>query len=71
MSTLLELPQAVLTTFDRCDRCSAQAMVRSTLHKGELLFCGHHAKEIFKNKNLTMPGNVFLSVYDPELVLSV
>jgi len=33
-----------LTALDRCDRCNAQAYVRVTLPKGELLFCGHHAR---------------------------
>ena len=35
-----------LNAVDRCDRCGAQAYVRATLLSGgELLFCGHHAKE--------------------------
>jgi hypothetical protein len=34
-----------LTALDRCDRCNAQAYVRVTLAAGELLFCGHHARE--------------------------
>ena len=35
-----------LTAADRCDRCSAQAYVRATLHAGgELLFCAHHGRE--------------------------
>lgn len=35
-----------LTASDRCDRCGAQAYVRVTLTSGgELLFCGHHARE--------------------------
>ena len=35
-----------LKAVDRCDRCGAQAYVRATLLSGgELLFCGHHAKE--------------------------
>lgn len=34
-----------LTTADRCDRCGARAYVRVTLPVGELLFCGHHARE--------------------------
>ena len=35
-----------LTAADRCDRCGAQAYVRARLHAGgELLFCGHHARE--------------------------
>jgi hypothetical protein len=36
---------ASLTAADRCDRCGVQARVRVTLPSGELLFCGHHAKE--------------------------
>jgi len=34
-----------LTRSDRCDRCSAAAQLRATLPAGELLFCGHHARE--------------------------
>ncbi len=35
-----------LTRLDRCDRCSAAAQVRALLPTGgELLFCGHHARE--------------------------
>jgi len=37
---------APLTRLDRCDRCSAAALVRITLPKGgELQFCGHHARK--------------------------
>lgn len=32
-------------TPDRCDRCPAAARVRAVLPAGELLFCGHHARE--------------------------
>ena len=39
----------VLTAFDRCDYCGAQAYVKATLASGELLFCAHHAAE-FKEK---------------------
>jgi hypothetical protein len=40
------LAPAALTAADRCDRCSAQAYVRATLHAGgELLFCAHHGRE--------------------------
>jgi len=36
----------VLTSHDCCDRCSAPAKVRALLRTGgELLFCGHHARE--------------------------
>jgi hypothetical protein len=32
-----------LTALDRCDRCGAQAYVRTVLASGsELLFCNHH-----------------------------
>lgn len=31
-----------LTHADRCDKCSAQAFVRTVLLTGDLLFCGHH-----------------------------
>lgn len=37
---------APLTAEDRCDRCGAQAYLRVELASGgELLFCGHHARE--------------------------
>jgi hypothetical protein len=37
---------APMTRLDRCDRCSAAALVRITLPKGgELQFCGHHARK--------------------------
>jgi len=39
-----KLSTSTLTALDRCDRCNAQAYVRVTLPKGELLFCGHHAR---------------------------
>ena len=34
-----------LSWFNRCDRCSALALMRAVLPAGELLFCGHHARE--------------------------
>lgn len=35
-----------LTAVDRCDRCGAQAYVRTVLASGsELLFCNHHWHE--------------------------
>lgn len=35
-----------LTRHDRCDRCGAAAKVRAVLASGgELLFCGHHARQ--------------------------
>lgn len=36
----------ILSAYDRCDRCGAQAYVRATLASGgELLFCAHHSRE--------------------------
>ncbi|MGH8859661.1 MAG: DUF7455 domain-containing protein [Jatrophihabitantaceae bacterium] len=35
-----------LTATDRCDRCGAQAYVRTVLGSGsELLFCSHHWRD--------------------------
>lgn len=50
-----------LTAEDRCDRCGARAMVRATLKTGDLLFCGHHAKET--GYTLVLKA---VEVYDPE-----
>ena len=50
-----------LTAEDRCDKCSAAAKVVATFLNGELMFCGHHAKEL--------KASLFdksLGVYDPE-----
>jgi hypothetical protein len=45
MTTSLASP-STLTAADRCDRCGAAAVVRAVLSTGgELLFCGHHARE--------------------------
>jgi hypothetical protein len=44
MTPTLTRPE--LTAADRCDRCGAAARVRAVLPSGgELLFCGHHARE--------------------------
>lgn len=59
MTTTLEAPE--LTAEDRCDRCGARAVVRATFKSGDLLFCGHHAKETGYTLFLKA-----LSVYDPE-----
>jgi len=46
MTEQLILETTPLNAVDRCDRCGAQAYVRAVmLNGGELLFCGHHAKE--------------------------
>ncbi|MGH3432576.1 MAG: DUF7455 domain-containing protein [Thermocrispum sp.] len=40
------LTRPALTASDRCDRCGAAAKVRAVLPAGgELLFCGHHARQ--------------------------
>lgn len=38
-----------LSPIDRCDRCSAEALVRVTGLNGDLLFCGHHYNNIMDN----------------------
>ena len=50
-----------LTHADRCDRCGAQALVRAVLKGGELLFCGHHARD-----NAAALAAVALSVQESE-----
>lgn len=46
MTEQMILEPTPLNAVDRCDRCGAQAYVRAILlNGGELLFCGHHAKE--------------------------
>lgn len=57
----LELNLRELTAQDRCDSCSAAARVIVTFLTGELLFCGHHAKEKYKFFN-----NSAVVVYDPD-----
>lgn len=44
--TTTTLTRPDLTASDRCDRCGAAAKVRAVLPTGgELLFCGHHARQ--------------------------
>jgi hypothetical protein len=46
ITTMTTIVPLVLTRHDRCDRCGAAAKVRARLRTGgELLFCGHHARE--------------------------
>jgi hypothetical protein len=40
------LERAPLSTADRCDRCGAQAFIRAVFVGGELVFCGHHGREL-------------------------
>lgn len=35
-----------LSPLDRCDRCSAEALVKVTGISGDLMFCGHHYNKI-------------------------
>jgi hypothetical protein len=64
MTTTVE--ERELTLNDRCDACQAAAKVVATLLNGELMFCGHHARE-YKN-SLTAKS---LKVYDPEGMLDL
>jgi hypothetical protein len=50
-----------LTLNDRCDSCSAAAKVVFTFLNGELMFCGHHAKD--KKEVLSIKS---ISIWDPE-----
>jgi hypothetical protein len=50
-----------LTLNDRCDACSAAAKVIATFLNGELLFCGHHARDLEKHLKTKA-----VTVYDPE-----
>ena len=50
-----------LTLNDRCDACSAAAKVIATFLNGELLFCGHHARDLQKHLKTKA-----VNVYDPE-----
>jgi hypothetical protein len=38
-----------LSPLDRCDSCSAEALVRITGLSGDLMFCGHHYNKIMDN----------------------
>lgn len=50
-----------LTLNDRCDACSAAAKVVATFLNGELMFCGHHARQ--KLDSLKIKA---VALYDPE-----
>jgi hypothetical protein len=38
-----------LSPLDRCDSCSAEALVQVTGLSGDLMFCGHHYNKIMDN----------------------
>jgi hypothetical protein len=50
-----------LTAQDRCDACSAAAQVIVTFINGELMFCGHHAKD--KADSLKLKS---VTIFDPN-----
>lgn len=50
-----------LTLVDRCDSCGAAAKVIATFLNGELMFCGHHARNLEKHLKTKA-----VNVYDPE-----
>ena len=39
----------ILNASDRCDKCTAQAVVRVKGLSGELTFCNHHYEKIMNN----------------------
>jgi hypothetical protein len=42
--TVKEAVEYILGPLDRCDQCSAEALVLVKGVTGELMFCGHHYK---------------------------
>lgn len=58
-ATTLESRELLAT--DRCDSCSAAAQVIVTFLTGELMFCGHHAKE--KSAQFQVKA---VTIYDPN-----
>lgn len=59
----LVLAEEALTSNERCDSCTAAAKIIATFINGQLMFCGHHAKQqkLLKEKAI--------SVYDPDNLL--
>ena len=55
-----------LTAEDRCDKCSAAAKVVATFLNGELMFCGHHAKD--KADSLKLKS---VNIFDPNNYLNL
>ena len=55
-----------LTAQDRCDACSAAAQVIVTFLNGELMFCGHHAKD--KSDSLKLKA---VTIFDPNNFITV
>jgi len=55
-----------LTAQDRCDACSAAAQVIVTFINGELISCGHHAKD--KADSLKLKS---VNIFDPNNYLNL
>lgn len=47
---IVKEPSWILGPSNRCDSCSAEALVMVKGVSGELLFCGHHYNSIMNNK---------------------
>jgi hypothetical protein len=45
----VESKEWTLSPLDRCDVCSAEALVQVTGISGDLTFCGHHYNKIMDN----------------------
>ena len=45
MSPTLPTSEVPLRSSDRCDSCTARALVRATRGSSILLLCGHHAEQ--------------------------
>ena len=45
----VESKEWTLSPLDRCDVCSAEALVQVTGISGDLIFCGHHYNKIMDN----------------------
>lgn len=61
MTTKTVDTERVLTAQDRCDSCSAAAVIVFKFLNGELMFCGHHAN---KNKQQLLDNSI--EVWDPK-----
>ena len=53
--------EQTLVALDRCDSCGAAAKVVVTFINGQLMFCGHHAKEL--SDSIIKKS---ISIYDPD-----
>ena len=60
-----ELNSWILSPLDRCDLCSAEALVQVTGINGILLFCGHHYNKIMDDpKSYKRMMSFMISVID-------